>query len=284
MNRWISLQNGTKVPKLGQGTWHMGDSLSQEKEEIATLRRGVELGMNLIDTAEMYGDGNAERLVGKAMEGIPREDLCLVSKVIPSHAGKGSLEKSLDQSLKNMKTDYLDLYLLHWVGSIPLKETVGCMEAMVMKGKIRGWGVSNFDTKDMRNLFKEKLGNHCQVNQVLYHLGAQGVEFNLLPSLADSSIPVMAYCPLAQGGTLGKELLTHSTVVTLAHKYQVSPMTILLAYPIQHDWVFAIPKSSTVAHVEENVKALQISFDQDDLDLLENTFPKPTRKSPLEML
>lgn len=284
MTQTITLQNATVIPKLGQGTWYMGEPRGNTEEEIATLRRGVELGLNLIDTAEMYGNGRSEQLVGKAITGLNRQNLILVSKVLPENAGKKQLERSLDTSLKNMNTDYLDLYLLHWKGSIPLSETIECMELMVKSGKIKGWGVSNFDTEDMKELLSLPNGNNCQVNQVLYHLGSRGVEFNLLPFLTEKKIPLMAYCPLAQGGDLKQGLLQHPCVETLAKKYQVTPTTILLAFTIQEDHCFAVPKTSSVAHVEENAKALTLAFSPEDTALLRSSFPRPTKKEYLDIV
>lgn len=280
----LTLKNGTEIPKIGQGTWYLGEPSGDEKEEIATFQLGVELGLNLIDTAEMYGSGRSERLIGKAISTISREKLLLVSKVYPQNAGKKNLEKSLDQSLGFLGTDYLDLYLLHWRGSVPLAETVDCMEEMVQKGKIRGWGVSNFDIKDMKELESVPKGENCQVNQVLYHLGSRGVEFDLLPYLQEKNIPLMAYCPLAQAGDLKKGLLQHETVVNLSKKHEVSPTTILLAFLLQEEKVFAIPKSSKQNHVKENVKALTLQLSKEDMTNLRQYFPKLRKKEPLDIV
>lgn len=282
--KMLRLKNGMEVPSVGQGTWKMGDSGSKSAEEIATLRRGIDLGLHLLDTAEMYGNGRSEQIIAQAMEGIPREKVIFVSKVLPENAGKASLAKSLDNSLKNLKTDYLDLYLLHWRGHIPLAETIDAMEAQVSAGKIRGWGVSNFDTADMKELLSLPKGENCLVNQVLYHLGSRGVEFDLLPLLQKEKIPLMAYCPIAQGGSLKSALLQNEGVRSLAEKYHCTPITIILAFTLQQDMVFAIPKASTVAHVEENAQALDLRFTAEDMALLSQAFPPPKKKEYLDLL
>ncbi len=277
----LTLNNQANIPVLGQGTWKMGDSPAKEQEEIATLQEGIRLGLTMLDTAEMYGEGRSERLIAKAIAPSKREELYLVSKVYPHNAGK-NLEKSLNQSLKNLGTDYLDLYLLHWRGSIPLAETIEEMEKQVAKGKIRGWGVSNFDTADMKELLALPNGKNCLVNQVMYHLRSRGVEFDLLPLLQQENIPLMAYCPIAQAHSL-KELQL-SRVNALAEKHQVSMMAIRLAFVLQTQNTLAIPKASSVKHVQDNATALEIAFDQEDWDILNQAFPKPTRKTHLEML
>lgn len=280
----LTLNNGTKIPKLGQGTWHMGDASGNSGAEIATLRRGIELGMTLIDTAEMYGSGLSEQLVGQAIAPLSRQDLYVVSKVYPQNAGGSLLEKSLDQSLKNLNTEYLDLYLLHWRGHIPLTETVEAMEEQVAKGKIKAWGVSNFDTRDMKELLAIPEGKNCQVNQVLYHFGSRGVEFDLLPYLQGENIPLMAYCPLAQAGALKRSLVEHPQMIGLAEKHNTTVLTLLLAFAIGQEAVFAIPKASQVVHVEENAKAAEIKLSPEDWALLEEISPKPKKKVPLDML
>lgn len=272
------------ISRLGQGTWFMGENASIEKSEIDTLRRGIELGINLIDTAEMYGSGKSEQLIAKAIADVDREDLLLVSKVYPHNASKQKLETSLDQSLKRLKTDYLDLYLLHWRGSVPLVETVACMEEQVKKGKIKNWGVSNFDTSDMRELLSVEHGENCAVNQVLYHLASRGTEYDLQPFLREHNIPMMAYCPLAQAGDLGYQLFTDSVVCELAKKYNVSSANILLNFVLHDSNIIAIPKASKVAHVEDNAKVLDFKLSSEDMDLLNGRFPKPTRKQYLDLV
>lgn len=222
----VTLPDGTSLPRIGQGTWYMGDDPSKKNEELRALRRGVELGLNLIDSAEMYGDGRSESLVGEAIEGI-RDQVFLVSKVYPHNAGRNRIAVSCEQSLKRLKTDRLDLYLLHWRGSIPLSETVEAMEQLVEAGKILRWGVSNLDTDDMKDLFDAARGTNCMVDQVLYHLGSRGVEYDLLPWLRERKIPMMAYSPLAQAGTLRRGLVEHPAVKEIADRHGVKPLQIL---------------------------------------------------------
>ena len=190
------------MPRLGMGTWMLGEHLSIYQQEKKALQAGIDAGFTLIDTAEMYGNGLSEKLIGNTIQGYSREKLFLVSKVYPHNAGRPQIYDSIDQTLHNLKTDYLDMYLLHWRGSIPLEETVDAMEELVKKGKIRSWGVSNLDTSDMKELFSVPNGDHCQVDQVLYHLGSRGIEYDLMPWLEEHQTPIMAYCPLAQAGSL----------------------------------------------------------------------------------
>ena len=202
MNMLFQTESGQTVGPIGQGTWYLGEDPDRFDAECSALRAGVEAGMNLIDTAEMYGDGAAEELVGRAIQGLDRDKLFLVSKVYPFNAGRGDIRVSCEDSLMRMKTDHLDLYLLHWRGSVPLAETVECMEELKEDGLIRAWGVSNLDTDDMQELFAQPDGTHCAANQVLYNVGSRGIEYDLLPLMRQHQIPVMAYCPLAQAGRL----------------------------------------------------------------------------------
>lgn len=272
------------LSKLGQGTWYIGDNILKERQEIDTLRRGIELGINVIDTAEMYGSGKSEKLISKAIAGIDREKLFLVSKVYPHNASKQKLEKSLNDSLRRLKTDYLDMYLLHWRGAVPLAETVSCMEEQVRKGKIRRWGVSNFDTCDMKELLSVENGHNCAVNQVLYHLGSRGTEYDLQPFLKSNNIPLMAYCPLAQGGRLDRNLFQNTVISVLAEKYNVSPANILLNFVLYDSNVIAIPKASKVSHIEDNVKALAFKLTPEDIEILNKEFPAPTSKEYLDIV
>jgi len=281
--RNVSLADGTSVPALGQGTWYMGDDKSCEQEEIATLRRGVELGMTLIDTAEMYGSGRSETLVGKAIKEI-REQVFLVSKVYPHNAGGSSLVSSCEASLKRLGTDCLDLYLLHWRGQIPYQETVRGMEDLIRSGKIKRWGVSNLDPDDMQELLMVKGGSNCAVNQVLYHLGSRGIEYDLLPWQRRQGIPVMAYCPLAQAGQLQRNLVKHPVLRQVAQEHDADPFQIMLAWCIRGDDVVAIPKASTLAHVEKNARAGQIVLTPEQLQRLDQAFPAPDRPVPLDIV
>lgn len=284
LSREIKLKNGVIIPRLGQGTWFMGESKSKEQEEISALKTGIDLGMTLIDTAEMYGEGAAETLVGKAIKGYDREKLYLVSKVYPHNAGKNRIEKSLDNSLRRMGVEYLDTYLLHWRGSVPLEETVEEMERLVRKGKIKSWGVSNLDIYDMEELFEIQQGDNCIVNQVLYHLGSRGVEFSLLPWLKERNIPLMAYCPMAQGGTLRRGIFESPVVVKICKERGITPSQLLLNFVLQDEGVFAIPKAGTPAHVEDNIKALDFCLSAEEMKMLNEEYPKPNRKVYLDIV
>lgn len=280
----IILSNGSHMPRLGQGTWFMGEDRSLESQEIESIQTGIEHGMNLIDTAEMYGDGKAERLVGKAISKYNRSKLYLVSKVYPHNAGRNHIFQSCENSLKRLNTDYLDLYLLHWRGSIRLAETVECMEELVANKKIRQWGVSNFDIGDMEELWSVPDGNNCVVNQVLYHLGSRGIEYALLPWLKKHHVPVMAYSPMAQGGTLKKQLLADPAVLELAKQHQVSPMQILLSFVLHQEGIVAIPKSSNPKHTLENARVADLILTPEERKLLDDQFPAPRHKTYLDMI
>ena len=280
----LELKNGIRVPRLGQGTWYLGQGLQPKAREIAALRRGVELGMTLIDTAEMYGEGRSEALIGEAIRNVDRASLFLVSKVCPHNAGRARLQKSLDASLRRLGTDYLDLYLLHWRGGVPLRETAEEMERQVAAGKIRSWGVSNLDLADMQELMDTGLGGHCLVDQVLYHLGSRGVEFDLQPWLAKQRIALMAYCPLAQGGSLRRGLMNSPAVLQAARNHGATPAQILLNFVLQKENVLAIPRSSSPAHTEENAAALRFCLTQEELRLLDQAFPAPQRPTPLDIV
>ncbi len=284
MERTLRLSDGTEVPRLGQGTWYLGEGLSPRSQERDALRRGVELGMTLIDTAEMYGEGQSEQLVGEAIQGLDRDKLFLVSKVYPFHAGRDQLARSLEASLRRMKTDYLDLYLLHWRGAVPFAETVEAMERQVDRGLIRRWGVSNLDRADMEELLETEPGNRCAVDQVLYHLGSRGVEYDLVGWLARHNMAMMAYCPLAQGGRLRRGLLKNPAVQEAARAHGATPAQVLLNFVLQKENVIAIPKASSCAHVEENAKAMDFSLTPEERRKLDQAFPPPRRPVPLDIV
>ncbi|MDT9725755.1 aldo/keto reductase [Xylanibacillus composti] len=281
--RQVKLPGGATVPTLGQGTWYMGQNRAKRQEEINTLRLGVELGMTLIDTAEMYGEGEAEKLVGEAIRDI-RDEVFLVSKVYPHNAGLGRIARSCEQSLQRLGTDCLDLYLLHWRGTVPFSETIEGMERLVEAGKIRSWGVSNLDTADMKELVSQARGTNCVTNQVLYHLGSRGIEYDLLPWQRAKGMPIMAYCPLAQAGTLRRGLVEHPTVQAISHNRGMTAYQLLLAWSIREEEVIAIPKASTEAHVRENAASVHIELSDEELRLLDEAFPPPVRKLPLDMV
>lgn len=281
--RVVTLPDGTTIPCLGQGTWYMGEKPKRKAEEIKALQLGIELGMKLIDTAEMYGNGDSERLVGEAIKGR-RDDVFLVSKVYPHNSGMDKIKIACENSLKRLGTDHLDLYLLHWRGRVPLEETIEGMERLRKEGKILRWGVSNFDTDDMEELWNTPNGSNCSTNQVLYHLGSRGIDFDLLPWQRVHHMPIMAYSPLAQGGSLRKQLLTDPTIREIANKYKVKPLQIALAWTIRTNDVIAIPKAVQEQHVIENAEAATIELTKEDLDKLDKVFPKPTKKMPLDII
>ncbi|WP_346351182.1 aldo/keto reductase [Oceanimonas sp. AH20CE76] len=275
------------LPAIGQGTWYMGEGLNPRAAEVKALQQGLDLGLTLIDTAEMYGDGEAEKVVGKALEGR-RDDAFLVSKVYPWNAGRRSAIAACEASLKRLGTDYLDLYLLHWPGSIPLEETLEAFEKLQADGKIKRFGVSNCDLGEMQELAWTEGGDQCAVNQVLYHLGSRGIEHALLPWQREHSIPTMAYCPLAQGGRLRRELFGNAELNIIAGDLGVTVPQLLLAWAIrpvngQRD-VIAIPKAVQPAHVQQNADALTLTLSDEILSRLNNAFPAPNRKTPLDIV
>ncbi|WP_086869507.1 aldo/keto reductase [Kosakonia pseudosacchari] len=271
-------------PAIGQGTWYMGENTRLRQKEVDALRAGIDLGLTVIDTAEMYADGGAEEVVGEALQGGLRDKVFLVSKVYPWNAGGKKAIAACEASLRRLKTEVLDLYLLHWRGNYSLAETVEVMETLIAQGKIRRWGVSNLDYSDMQELMRVRGGDACAANQVLYHLGSRGIEYDLLPWCQQQAMPVMAYCPLAQAGRLRDGLLENSTVREIAAVHGVSAAQILLAWVISHQGVIAIPKASSVAHVQENAAALNITLSHDELARLDNAFPAPGRKTPLDVV
>lgn len=255
----------------------MGEDRSLRPQEITALRKGVELGMTLIDTAEMYGDGATEALLGEALAGL-RDQIFLVSKVYPQNAGRGRIEKACEASLKRLKVDCLDLCLLHWRGSVPLAETIEGMEALIRTGKIKAWGVSNFDTVDMAELFKAG-GEACATNQILYNISERGAEFALLPELAQRRIPAMAYSPVGQG-----DLPISGALAKVADRHGATAYQIALAWVLRDPNVLAIPKATDVQHVAQNRGAADLVLTPDDLALLDAEFKPPVRKTRLAML
>ena len=266
------------VPVLGQGTWNMGDSTGKRSAEIAALRRGIELALTLIDTAEMYGSGRSESLVGEAIKGL-RDRVQLVSKVLPSNASAEGTVRACDASLKRLDLEALDLYLLHWRGRFSLGETVAGFERLLKQGKIGAWGVSNFDVDDMEELFRVPGGEGCTVNQVLYNPEHRGIEFDLVPWCKSHGVTVMAYSPVGQGG----KLLASAALRKVARKHGVSPAQVALAWCLRGP-ILGIPKASSVAHVEENAAATDLVLDREDLAEIDRVFPAPKRKQGLDML
>lgn len=275
------------LPAIGQGTWHMGEGLTPKAREVTALQRGLELGLTLIDTAEMYGDGAAEEIVGEALRGR-RDQAFVVSKVYPWNAGGKSAIVACERSLKRLGTEHLDLYLLHWPGSIPLEETFGAFQRLREQGKIRRFGVSNFDVDDMRALHETDAGPDCAVNQVLYHLRSRGIEHSLRPWQREHAMPIMAYCPIAQGGSLRDDLLSHPLVTDVANELNATPAQVLLAWAIRpvdgkRD-VIAIPKAARLEHVEQNAAALAVQLSDEALARLDDAFPAPKRKTSLDIV
>jgi diketogulonate reductase-like aldo/keto reductase len=273
----VTLPGGEKVPALGQGTWYMGEQPARKADEIAALRLGIDLGATLVDTAEMYGDGQTESLVGEALEGF-RDRVFLVSKVYPHNASRRGVVEACERSLRRLQTDRIDLYLLHWRGSHPFEDTIAGFESLQAAGKIRHWGVSNLDADDMEELL-EAGGRACAANQILYNPGRRGPEFDLFPALRQQGIPVMAYSPIEQarlprGGALGK----------VAAKHGVDPYQVALAWVMRAGDVIAIPKASRPEHVRANVESAGLRLDAEDLAAIDANFPPPRRKRPLEML
>ena len=278
MMKTVTFPNGSIVPALGQGTWGMGEGISPEDIEADSLRAGLDLGLKLIDTAEMYGNGGSERVVGKALVGR-RDDAFVVSKVLPSHASRKGTIEACERSLKNLKIEKIDLYLLHWQSSVPLSETVEALEKLVTQGKIGAWGVSNFDTALMENLAQIAPKGHIATNQILYNLSRRGPEFDLIPWCEDHNIPVMAYAPIEQG-----RIMKNHDLLDLAGKLNVAPSVLALAWVIRNPLMIAIPKTSSIKHLRENTKALDLTLDQDVLQRLDKIFLPPTRKQPLEVI
>lgn len=267
-----------EMPRLGQGTWNMGDDRARRAQELAALRAGIELGMTLIDTAEMYGNGRSESLVGEAIAG-QREKVFLVTKLLPSNASRKGVVRACEASLKRLQTDRVELYLLHWSGSHPLQETVRGFEDLRAAGKIRSWGVSNLDLSEMRQLTGLPGGQACAANQVLYNLSRRGIEFDLLPWCRERRIPVMAYTPVEQGRLLG-----HQALGEVGRRLGATPAQVALAWVLRQDGVATIPKAASVAHVKENLGALDLRLGVEDLADLERAFPGPKGPQPLEML
>jgi diketogulonate reductase-like aldo/keto reductase len=278
MTRTVALPDGQVVPALGQGTWHMGERGSAAKAEAAALRLGIDLGVTLIDTAEMYGNGGAEEVVAEAIAG-QRDKIFLVSKVYPHNASRDGVPAACERSLQRLKTDRLDLYLLHWRGSHPLAETVGAFEKLREAGKIRAWGVSNFDVNDMQELARLKAGAACATNQVIYHPDSRGIEYDLLPWCAEHRIPVMAYSPIGQAG----RLLRSAALREVAKRHDATPAQIAIAWGLRHPHVISIPKAVDPAHVRENAAAGEIVLTEEDLAAIDAEHPPPRRKQSLEM-
>lgn len=270
----LTLIGGREVAAIGQGTWHLGEYPSERKREVAALREGIELGMTLIDTAEMYAEGGAEEVVGAAIAGR-REEVFLVSKVYPHNASRKGLPAACERSLRRLGCDSIDLYLLHWQGQYPLEETVEAFERLREEGKIQRWGVSNFDLGDLHELE----GSDCAANQVMYNLEERGIEYDLLPWCRERGMPVMAYCPVGQGG----KLLQHPALGEIAARHEASSAQVALAWLLEQG-VIAIPKAVTSAHIRQNAAAAGLELSAEDLRPLDRAFPPPSRKRHLAIV
>lgn len=269
------------LPALGIGTWEMGDDPKIRDEEIAAIRAGLDAGLNVIDTAEMYGNGNSEKLVGEAIKPYQRSKIFLISKVLPQNASRSKMRQSLQNSLQRLQTDYLDLYLYHWRGMVPLSETVSELQVLQNEGLIRAWGVSNFDIDDMEELWQLPEGQNCVVNEDLYNLETRGIEYSLLPWQREHHVPLIAYSPLGRGPKMGSTMMKNDAVLQVAEEHEASAYQILLAWVMHQSDVLAIPKSSSSKHLLSNLKALDIELTLEDLQILEQAYPKPEHKEPL---
>lgn len=280
----ITLPEGSRVPALGLGTWHMGESAARRHAEIAAVRLALELGYRVVDTAEMYGDGGAERIVGQALADalragtLAREQVFVVSKVTPHNASRSGLAAACERSRQRLGLDHIDLYLLHWPGPHPLRETIAGFEDLQQQGRITHWGVSNFDVDDLASLSAAPGGQRCAANQVYYSLSTRGAEFDLLPWQRSKAMPLMAYCPLDQG-----DLADHPGLTRLAERHGATASQVALAWLLARAGVMAIPKAVRELHLRQNLAAADLDLGDADLAEIDRHFPPPRRKTPLAM-
>jgi diketogulonate reductase-like aldo/keto reductase len=274
--RTVTLPNGQDMPALGLGTWKMGEDPARFAEEVRVVQRALDLGISLIDTAEIYASGGSERVVGEAMQGR-RDAVFLVTKVAPSNASRRGTIRACEGSLKRLGTEVIDLYLLHWIGGTPVAETIAAFEALKAEGKIRAWGVSNFDTDDMEAIPE---GAECCANQVLYNPQSRGIEFSLIPYCQSHDVAVMAYTPLGQSG----RVLQNAAIAEVAKRHGATPAQVALAWSIRLPGVVTIPKTARLARVEENLAALNLTLTSADLADIDRAFPPPRAKRSLEMI
>ena len=271
------------IEPIGLGTWKMGDDSNNHQDEIDAIQFAINQGANVIDTAEMYGDGASEELIGEAIQSYDREKLYIISKVHPENASRDRVLTSIDNSLKRLRTDYIDLYLLHWKSQYPLEETISAFEEAKNLGKIKEWGVSNFDTSDMKHLLSLPNGHKCVANQVRYNVGDRGIEYDLKPFMRENNIALISYAPIARGDKLGKNLTKSPVLLELSRKYEVDVFQILLAWNIRDGHTLAIPKSSNKLHIENNMGASNIHLTEEDIQKIDSEFPPPTTKEPLAL-
>jgi len=275
----VSFPDGETVPALGLGTYRMGESSRSREQEIATLQLGLDSGVRVVDTAEMYGDGGAERVVGEALRGGRRDKAFIVTKVLPSNAGRRRLAAACERSLARLSIDRIDLYLLHWRGATPLAETVEAFEQLVQQDRIARWGVSNFDVDDMRELYQLAAGTRCAADQVYYSASRRGVEFDLLPLLRSHRVPLMAYCPFDEG-----RILSDRTLAAIGRKHGVGSAQVALAWLLAKPGVVAIPKAGTAEHLRENLAATSLKLDAGDFEQIDRHWPPPARKHGLAVV
>ena len=278
MGKLVTLPSGENVPSMGLGTWHMGERIGNPKTEVDALIRGLDLGATLIDTAEMYARGGAERVVGNAIKGR-RDNVFIVSKIVPHNASFDGTIRACENSLQRMEIESIDLYLLHWPGNHPLESTVSAFEQLKTDGKIKHWGVSNFDTSDMQEVYSIPEGENCQINQVLYNLSRRGIEWDLLPWCRSMGLPIMAYSPIEQG-----RLLENKKLKALASEIGVSAAQLSIAWSIRKNDIITIPKASNLEHVSQNIDAWTIKLESAILDELDKLFEPPVRKKGLDIL
>ena len=278
MGNRVTLPSGESIPSMGLGTWHMGERIGNPKTEVDALVRGLDLGAALIDTAEMYARGGAERVVGSAIKGR-RDEVFIVSKILPHNASFDGTIRACENSLQRMEIESIDLYLLHWPGNHPLESTVSAFEQLKTDGKIKHWGVSNFDTSDMQELYGIPEGKNCQINQVLYNLSRRGIEWDLLPWCRSMGLPIMAYSPIEQG-----RLLENKKLIALASEIGVSAAQLSIAWSIRKNDIITIPKASNLEHVSQNIEAWTIKLEIAILDELDKLFEPPVRKKGLDVL
>ena len=278
MGKLVTLPSGESVSSMGLGTWHMGERIGNPKTEVDALIRGLDLGATLIDTAEMYARGGAERVVGNAIKGR-RDNVFIVSKIVPHNASFDGTIRACENSLQRMEIESIDLYLLHWPGNHPLESTVSAFEQLKTDGKIKHWGVSNFDTSDMQELYGIPEGKNCQINQVLYNLSRRGIEWDLLPWCRSMGLPIMAYSPIEQG-----RLLENKKLKALASEIGVSAAQLSIAWSIRKNDIITIPKASNLEHVGQNIDAWTIKLESAILDELDKLFEPPFRKKGLDIL
>ncbi|SCU46309.1 Oxidoreductase ion channel [Mammaliicoccus lentus] len=271
------------IEPIGLGTWKMGDDSNIHQEEIDAIQFAINQGANVIDTVEMYGDGASEELIGEAIQSYDREKLYIISKVHPENASRDRVLTSIDNSLKRLRTDYIDLYLLHWKSQYPLEETISAFEETKNLAKIKEWGVSNFDTSDMKHLLSLPNGHECVANQVRYNIGDRGIEYDLKPFMRENNIALISYAPIARGDKLGKNLTKSPVLLELSRKYEVDVFQILLAWNIRDGHTLAIPKSSNKLHIENNMGASNIHLTEEDIQKIDSEFPPPTTKEPLAL-